>query len=110
MWDRIFVCDQIILGDCGVLLEDKVRNFITANEYFLSVFGQKVYKIALDGGMSCPNRTADKKGGCIFCSSGGSGEFAQKQCDSVPEQISNAIRLVESKKPNWDDLYESILE
>ena len=76
-----------------------MRNFVTANEYFLSVFGQKVYKIALDGGMSCPNRTADKKGGCIFCSSGGSGEFAQKQCDSISAQISGAIKLVESKNP-----------
>lgn len=41
-------------------------------------FGTKVYKIALDGGMTCPNRdgTLDTRG-CIFCSAGGSGDFAE---------------------------------
>ena len=70
-----------------------------ANEYFISRFGTKVYKLALDGGMNCPNRTKDNKGGCIFCSSGGSGDFAEKQCERVKEQIDKAIKRVESKKP-----------
>jgi radical SAM protein (TIGR01212 family) len=70
-----------------------------ANEYFLTTFGAKVYKLALDGGMNCPNRTKEKKGGCIFCSSGGSGDFAEKQCGNVKEQIDRAIKRVESKKP-----------
>ncbi len=70
-----------------------------ANEYFISRFGAKVYKLALDGGMNCPNRTADKKGGCIFCSSGGSGDFAEKQCGNIKLQIDNAIKRVENKKP-----------
>ena len=40
-------------------------------------FGKKVYKLALDGGMTCPNRDGTLGvGGCIFCSQGGSGEFA----------------------------------
>ena len=40
-------------------------------------YGHKVYKLALDGGMTCPN-SAGVRGnkGCIFCSAGGSGEFA----------------------------------
>ena len=40
-------------------------------------FGEKVYKVTLNGGMSCPNRDG-KLGsrGCIFCSAGGSGDFA----------------------------------
>ncbi|MBE5733311.1 MAG: TIGR01212 family radical SAM protein [Clostridiales bacterium] len=70
-----------------------------ANEYFISRFNTKVYKLALDGGMNCPNRTKDKKGGCIFCSSGGSGDFAEKQCGNIKLQIDNAIKRVESKKP-----------
>ena len=43
-------------------------------------FGEKVYKVTLNGGMSCPNRDG-KIGtrGCIFCSAGGSGDFAGKQ-------------------------------
>ena len=50
---------------------------ITANEYFRQRFGCKVYKLALDGGMSCPNRDGTKGSrGCIFCSGAGSGDFA----------------------------------
>ena len=45
-------------------------------------FGEKVYKVTLNGGMSCPNRD-DKLGtpGCIFCSAGGSGDFAVSMPD-----------------------------
>lgn len=59
-------------------------------------FGCKVYKLALDGGMTCPNRdgTLDTRG-CIFCS-GGSGEFAARGM-SVNEQIEKAKRLVAGK-------------
>ena len=42
-------------------------------------FGTKVYKIALDGGMTCPNRDGTLgTRGCIFCSEGGSGDFATR--------------------------------
>lgn len=51
-------------------------------------FGQKLYKISLDGGMTCPNRDGTLgTGGCIFCSAGGSGEFAPAPGLSVTEQI-----------------------
>lgn len=47
------------------------------NEYLHEKFGCKVYKIALNGGFTCPNRDGSiASGGCIFCSEGGSGEFA----------------------------------
>ena len=40
-------------------------------------YGEKIYKIALDAGMTCPNRDGTLgKGGCIFCSAGGSGDFS----------------------------------
>lgn len=66
-------------------------------------FGQKVYKLALDGGMTCPNRdgTLGTKG-CIFCSNGGSGEFAEQRClhASVTEQMEAAkIRLCKKLEP-----------
>lgn len=76
-----------------------MKNYLSANEYFQSAFGEKVYKIALDGGMNCPNRSKDKKGGCIFCSSGGSGDFAEKQCGNIKTQIDNAIKRVIAKNP-----------
>ena len=76
-----------------------MKKYLSANEYFKSTFGEKVYKIALDGGMNCPNRSKDKKGGCIFCSSGGSGDFAEKQCGDIKTQIDNAIKRVIAKNP-----------
>lgn len=60
----------------------------TLNQYLHDVFGQKLYKIALDGGFTCPNRdgTTDTRG-CIFCSGAGSGEFAGDCTMSITQQI-----------------------
>ena len=68
------------------------------NDYYKEKFGSKVYKLSLDGGFTCPNRdgTLGTKG-CIFCSSKGSGEFAQKCCPDIEEQLSLAKKRVESK-------------
>lgn len=62
--------------------------YYSLNRYLRDIFGNKVYKIALDGGFTCPNRdgTLDTRG-CIFCSGMGSGEFAQRRTGSVTEQI-----------------------
>jgi hypothetical protein len=61
-------------------------------------FGQKMYKISLDGGMTCPNRDGTLgTGGCIFCSAGGSGDFAVGRKDSIDEQIREAAEKIQSK-------------
>ena len=54
--------------------------------YFKEVYGQKIYKIAIDGGMSCPNRDGviDDRG-CLFCSQGGSGEFSAPMDRAHPD-------------------------
>ena len=72
--------------------------YTSLNEYLKSRFGCKVYKIAVDGGFTCPNRdgTIDSRG-CIFCSAGGSGEFASDRNLSISQQIENGKRLVEKK-------------
>ena len=71
---------------------------ITANEYFRRRFGCKVYKLALDGGMSCPNRDGTKGDrGCIFCSGAGSGDFAEARGRSVTAQLEAAKARVASK-------------
>lgn len=63
-------------------------------------FGGKVYKLALEGGFTCPNRDGTLGNrGCIFCL-GGSGDFAEKACGSVFEQIERAKKLVEHKNPS----------
>ena len=71
---------------------------ITLNDYCLSQFGEKLYKISLSGGMSCPNRDG-KIGtrGCIFCSAGGSGDFTPPLSMSIEEQIEDAKRRVAGK-------------
>ncbi len=70
----------------------------TLDAYCRRIFGEKVYKLSLQGGMTCPNRdgTLDTRG-CIFCSAGGSGEFAQRNCGSVTEQIRQAKTQVAGK-------------
>lgn len=63
-------------------------------------FGEKVYKVALNGGMSCPNRDGTLgTGGCIFCSQGGSGDFAADAALSVSSQIDAQIAALERKRP-----------
>lgn len=72
----------------------------TANDYYRTRFGGKVYRISLNGGMSCPNRdgTIDTRG-CIFCSRGGSGDFAASASLSVTEQLAKAKEKVAAKLP-----------
>lgn len=70
------------------------------NGYLKRKYGKKIYKISLNGGMSCPNR--DGKigyGGCIFCSKGGSGDFAASSNLSITEQIKASKKLIEGKLP-----------
>lgn len=69
------------------------------NAELLEKFGTKVYKLALDGGFTCPNRDGTLgTRGCIFCL-GGSGDFAEKPGESVTEQIERAKARVEKKNP-----------
>ena len=57
-----------------------------------------MYKLSLNGGMTCPNRdgTLDTRG-CIFCSAGGSGDFASSATLSIPEQLLSARNLISGK-------------
>ena len=72
--------------------------YYSLNEYLLKTFGEKVYKISLDGGMTCPNRDGTLGNrGCIFCSRGGSGEFAAQRSLQVSEQIEQAKRRISKK-------------
>ena len=61
-------------------------------------FGEKVYRLSLNGGMTCPNRdgTLDDRG-CIFCSAGGSGDFAAAPDLSVHAQILSAKKRIQAK-------------
>lgn len=75
--------------------------YTTLNNYLKERFGEKVYKIALNGGFTCPNRDG-KIGtrGCIFCSKGGSGDFAESPDLKITEQIENGKKRLEKKIKN----------
>lgn len=68
------------------------------HDYCMETFGCKVYKLSLDAGFTCPNRdgTLDHRG-CIFCSAGGSGEFAAGPWGSVSQQLTLAKERVKAK-------------
>lgn len=70
----------------------------TFNSAMRSRFGCKVYKLALDGGFTCPNRDGTLGyGGCIFCSGRGSGDFAVRVGDDIPAQLEEARQIVGGK-------------
>lgn len=74
------------------------RPYYSLNAWLKDTFGRKIYKLALDGGMTCPNRDGTLgTGGCIFCSHGGSGDFAEPRHTSVTEQINAAKASVHRK-------------
>ena len=64
------------------------KRYYSLDYYLKTTYDEKLYKISLDGGMTCPNRDGTLgTRGCIFCSRGGSGDFAESHTLSVTEQI-----------------------
>ncbi len=75
------------------------RPYYSLDAYCKNKYGTKVYKIALDAGLTCPNRDGTLGNrGCIFCSAGGSGDFAVKPCSSVAEQLKEGRAMFGKKK------------
>ncbi len=74
--------------------------YYSLNQYLKDTFGCKVYKVALDGGFTCPNRDGTiGNRGCIFCSAGGSGDFASNRSLSITKQLEEGKRLISRKLP-----------
>lgn len=66
------------------------KRYYSLNYYLKQTYGKKLYKISLDGGMTCPNRDGRcGTRGCIFCSAGGSGDFAGDRALSIREQLNS---------------------
>lgn len=75
---------------------DKRYNQFSA--YLKNKFGQKVYKITLDAGFSCPNRDGTiSTGGCIFCDDGGSFSRAHSNLLPVEEQVKAGVASLSEK-------------
>lgn len=73
--------------------------FYSANDYYKEIFGEKLIKLAIDGGFTCPNRDGTlSESGCIFCSGRGSGDFAGSRSLSVSEQY---LQMREKMSAKW---------
>lgn len=77
------------------------KRYHSLNYFLRNKFGEKVFKISLDGGFSCPNRDGKiSSGGCLFCSERGSGDYAGNRELSITKQF-NDIKDIMSHK--WKD-------
>lgn len=74
------------------------KRYHTLNYFLREKFGEKVFKISLDGGFSCPNRDGTVgKGGCVFCSARGSGDFAGDRDFSISRQFDDVKTMMAHK-------------
>lgn len=74
------------------------KRYYSLDSYLKNTFGEKIYKVSLDGGFTCPNRDGTLgTDGCIFCSEGGSGDFASDASLSISDQITQGIALISRK-------------
>ncbi|WP_242967932.1 TIGR01212 family radical SAM protein [Tepidibacter mesophilus] len=77
------------------------KRYHSLNFELRKIFNEKIFKLSLDGGFTCPNRDG-KIGfnGCIFCSDTGSGEYASNRVLTIDKQIKEQINLLSNKWPN----------
>ena len=74
------------------------KRYYQFSEYLKTKFGNKVYKITIDAGFSCPNRDGTiSSGGCIFCDDGGSFSRAHSKLLSVEEQVFTGVETLSSR-------------
>lgn len=74
------------------------KRYHSLNYFLRNKFGEKVFKISLDGGFSCPNRDGKiSSGGCLFCSERGSGDYAGDRELSITGQFDNIKEMMAKK-------------
>ena len=77
------------------------KHYLTLNNYLKSIYNEKVFKVSLNGGFSCPNRDGKiSTNGCIFCSASGSGDFAGNINLSIKDQFYEVTSILKKKWPN----------
>lgn len=75
-----------------------MERFYSYSRFLKERFGEKIYKISINGGFTCPNRDGTlSTGGCIFCSEGGSGEFSESASLPIAQQIALGKRQCRKK-------------
>lgn len=76
------------------------KRYHTLNHYYRELFGEKIFKVSLDGGFTCPNRDGTvTRGGCIFCSARGSGDFAGDRRLTLKQQFKEIRDQLHQKWP-----------
>jgi len=74
------------------------KRYHSLNYFLRKKFGDKVFKVALDGGFSCPNRDGTiSSGGCLFCSPRGSGDFGGDRRFSITSQFEDIVKMMSKK-------------
>lgn len=74
------------------------KRYYSLDWYLKETYGEKIYKLALNGGMTCPNRDGTLGNrGCIFCSRGGSGDFAGDPSQSISKQLQEGKEKLSTK-------------
>lgn len=74
------------------------KRYYSLDAYLKHTYGEKMYKLSLNGGMTCPNRDGTLgTRGCIFCSEGGSGDFAASSSLTVSAQLTEARERIAGK-------------
>lgn len=77
------------------------HKYNTLTEYLEKRFNRKIFKVALNGNFTCPNRDGKiSTKGCIFCSPSGSGDFAGNRFDSLSKQFDDVSNMIHKKWPN----------
>jgi len=77
------------------------KRYLSLNHFLREKFGEKIFKISLDAGFSCPNRDGKiSKGGCLFCSERGSGDFAGDRNFSIENQFVDIKNMMANKWKN----------
>lgn len=75
-----------------------MKHFYSLSDCYREKYGTKIYKLSISGGMTCPNRDGTLgTRGCIFCSAGGSGDFAAPASMNIADQLETAKQRVKSK-------------
>lgn len=77
------------------------KRYYTLDYFYKTTFGKKVFKVSLNGGFTCPNKDGTKgRGGCIYCSKLGSGDFAGNINEDLITQFNKTKEILHKK---WKD-------
>lgn len=80
---------------------DDNKRYHTWNYYLRQNFGEKVFKVSLNAGFTCPNLDGKiSRGGCTYCSNSGSGDFAGNPANPLSEQFENIKAMMHKKWPH----------